>query len=69
MYLRPIDADILTVLLRLQQLGRAEAAMVSTVTRMAARKPLASFAVMSALFRYAQIRYMLRQADSSSKAA
>jgi radical SAM superfamily enzyme YgiQ (UPF0313 family) len=61
--LRPVEADSLTLLLRLQQLGRAEAAMVSTVTRMAAKKPLASAAVMNALFRYAQIRYMLQQAN------
>ncbi len=55
---RGVDSDTLLTVRRLSRLGPAEAAMVRSVFAAMGRRPHASRAAMTALFRYAQVRRM-----------
>jgi radical SAM superfamily enzyme YgiQ (UPF0313 family) len=60
-YNRPVELNMVKVLQSLYRLGKAEARMMSKITRVAAKKPSLQGVVIQILFQYAQIRYMYEQ--------
>ena len=55
---RTIDMEVSSQVRKIQQLGPDEAAMVSRIFKASAKKPASRVHVMSALYRYMQIRHM-----------
>jgi radical SAM superfamily enzyme YgiQ (UPF0313 family) len=61
--LRPAGAETVLLIKRIADLGKAEAAMLRTVLRAMRGRPHTSGSIMTALFRYAQIRHLYKQGD------